>query len=141
MPDTRSSLQRSICPVIMISNMLHPGLERTTCRKWHCLTLKPFSTHGQVLSHSSVSICGTEAAEWDKNTWTRLEDLARNHPEAGVHFQGIVYSKSHRLLLDLLTRLQNARYIIALKTLIPQRQPGSLNYYPRIRGLRTLYQM
>ena len=30
---------------------------------------------------------GTEAAEWDKNTWGPLEDLARNHPEAGVHFQ------------------------------------------------------
>ena len=36
----------------------------------------------------SVSISGTEAAEWDKNTWGPLEDLARNHPDAGVHFQG-----------------------------------------------------
>lgn len=38
----------------------------------------------------SVSIRGTEAAEWDKNTWGPLEDLAQNHPEAGVHFQGKV---------------------------------------------------
>lgn len=36
----------------------------------------------------SVSVHDTEAAEWDKNTWGPLEDLARNHPEAGVHFQG-----------------------------------------------------
>lgn len=36
-----------------------------------------------------VSISGTDAAEWDKNTWSPLEDLARNHPGAGVHFQGI----------------------------------------------------
>lgn len=36
-----------------------------------------------------VSIRGTEAAEWDKNTWAPLEDLARNYPDAGVHFQGI----------------------------------------------------
>lgn len=31
---------------------------------------------------------GTEAAEWDKETWGPLADLARNRPEAGVHFQG-----------------------------------------------------
>ena len=37
----------------------------------------------------SVSVRGTEAAEWDKNTWPPLEDLAQNHPEAGVHFQGM----------------------------------------------------
>lgn len=36
-----------------------------------------------------VSISGTDAAEWDKNTWGPLEDLATNHPGAGVHFQGI----------------------------------------------------
>lgn len=34
-----------------------------------------------------VSVRGTQAAEWDKDTWAPLEDLARNHPEAGVHFQ------------------------------------------------------
>lgn len=66
----------------MISNMLRHGLERTTCRK------KLSSTHIQVLNHSSVSSRGTEAAEWDKNTWAPLADLARNHPDAGVHFQG-----------------------------------------------------
>jgi D-amino-acid oxidase len=36
----------------------------------------------------SVSLSGTDAAEWDKNTWGPLENLARNHPGAGVHFQG-----------------------------------------------------
>jgi D-amino-acid oxidase len=34
-----------------------------------------------------VSVKGTEAADWDRNTWEPLADLARNHPEAGVHFQ------------------------------------------------------
>ncbi|KAL8692111.1 MAG: hypothetical protein Q9218_002807 [Villophora microphyllina] len=34
-----------------------------------------------------ISEAGTEAAEWDKNTWPELETLARDHPEAGVHFQ------------------------------------------------------
>lgn len=38
----------------------------------------------------SVSLRGTQAAEWDKNTWAPLEELARNHPEAGVHFQGMM---------------------------------------------------
>ena len=35
---------------------------------------------------------GTPAAEWDKNTWPELEKLATYHPEAGVHFQGILDS-------------------------------------------------
>lgn len=39
-------------------------------------------------NYMPVSANGTNAAEWDKNTWPALEDLARNHPEAGVHFQG-----------------------------------------------------
>jgi D-amino-acid oxidase len=34
-----------------------------------------------------VSTRGTKSAEYDKNTWAPLEDLAQNHPEAGVHFQ------------------------------------------------------
>ncbi|KIV91649.1 hypothetical protein PV10_06165 [Exophiala mesophila] len=38
-------------------------------------------------NYMPVSIRGTAAAEWDKNTWGPLEDLAQNHPEAGVHFQ------------------------------------------------------
>ena len=46
-----------------------------------------------LISHS-VSIRGTAAAEWDKNTWGPLEDLAQNHPEAGVHFQGTQISPS-----------------------------------------------
>lgn len=37
---------------------------------------------------TSVSVRGTPAAEWDKKTWPALQDLAQNHVEAGVHFQG-----------------------------------------------------
>lgn len=36
----------------------------------------------------SMSTRGTKAADWDKDTWAALEDLARNHPDAGIHFQG-----------------------------------------------------
>ncbi|OKL55644.1 hypothetical protein UA08_09125 [Talaromyces atroroseus] len=38
-------------------------------------------------NYMPVSIGGTEAAKWDKDTWYPLADLAKNHPEAGVHFQ------------------------------------------------------
>lgn len=31
---------------------------------------------------------GTAAAEWERNTWPVLAALAKNHPEAGIHFQG-----------------------------------------------------
>ncbi len=37
-----------------------------------------------------VSTKGTPAAEWDRNTWPALKDLAQNHPEAGVHFQSMI---------------------------------------------------
>ena len=39
--------------------------------------------------YCSVSVRGSQAAEWDKKTWAPLENLAQNHPEAGVHFQGL----------------------------------------------------
>ncbi|KAE8147896.1 hypothetical protein BDV25DRAFT_131680 [Aspergillus avenaceus] len=38
-------------------------------------------------NYMPMSTRGTEAAGWDKATWTVLEDLARNHPDAGIHFQ------------------------------------------------------
>ncbi|KIX08910.1 uncharacterized protein Z518_03567 [Rhinocladiella mackenziei CBS 650.93] len=34
-----------------------------------------------------VSVRGSKATKYEKDTWTPLEDLAWNHPEAGVHFQ------------------------------------------------------
>lgn len=30
---------------------------------------------------------GTDAAKYDRKTWPYLRDLARDHPESGVHFQ------------------------------------------------------
>ncbi|KAL2826336.1 hypothetical protein BJY01DRAFT_256046 [Aspergillus pseudoustus] len=37
-------------------------------------------------NYMPVSIGGTEAAKWERDTWGPLEDLAAHHPEAGVHF-------------------------------------------------------
>ncbi|KAE8138370.1 FAD dependent oxidoreductase [Aspergillus pseudotamarii] len=38
-------------------------------------------------NYMPMSTRGTKAADWDRYTWTVLEDLARNHPDAGIHFQ------------------------------------------------------
>lgn len=38
---------------------------------------------------SRVSKKGSEAADWDRNTWPELQNLAKDHPEAGVHFQSM----------------------------------------------------
>ncbi|OOO11561.1 FAD dependent oxidoreductase [Aspergillus oryzae] len=38
-------------------------------------------------NYMPMSTRGTKAADWDKDTWAALEDLARNHPDAGIHFQ------------------------------------------------------
>ncbi|KAF3483114.1 uncharacterized protein GIQ15_02438 [Arthroderma uncinatum] len=35
----------------------------------------------------SVGAEGSAHARWETNTWPVLEDLAQNHPEAGIHFQ------------------------------------------------------
>lgn len=43
---------------------------------------------------------GTPAAQWDKDTWAPLEDLARNKPEAGVHFQGVLSANARSLLVS-----------------------------------------
>lgn len=34
-----------------------------------------------------MTVAGERANLWEKNTWPILENLARFHPEAGVHFQ------------------------------------------------------
>ena len=69
--------------------MLPPGPEQTICRKLKLPIVEPSSIKLLTLDNTSVSVRGTEAAEWDKKTWAPLEDLAQNHPEAGVHFQGM----------------------------------------------------
>ncbi|KAI9838173.1 MAG: hypothetical protein M1838_004662, partial [Thelocarpon superellum] len=41
-----------------------------------------------------VSVRGTRATEWDRNTWPELARLAREVPEAGIHFQDVhVYNR------------------------------------------------
>jgi len=48
---------------------------------------EPQFTHDDI--EYRVSNRGTDAAEWDKNTWYELYRLARDVPEAGIHVQGI----------------------------------------------------
>ena len=34
-----------------------------------------------------MTVAGERANSWERNTWPVLEDLARNSPESGIHFQ------------------------------------------------------
>ena len=99
----------------MILNMLVLGLGRIICRK--CAASEA-SFHSQnsswlfgcafvlrlvfvhlsftppvpaLISLKSVAMEGTEFASYERNTWPELERLARDVPEAGIHFQGMVY--------------------------------------------------
>ncbi|KAL8807908.1 MAG: hypothetical protein Q9182_000374 [Xanthomendoza sp. 2 TL-2023] len=56
----------------------------------HCCLREKRDTKSQLLRNicPGISGAGTEAAEHDKSTWPELENLARHHPESGVHFQG-----------------------------------------------------
>ncbi|KAH6962506.1 D-amino acid oxidase [Ilyonectria sp. MPI-CAGE-AT-0026] len=40
-------------------------------------------------NYMPVSITGTPAQSWERDTWPALENLARNQPEAGVQFQDL----------------------------------------------------
>lgn len=41
-----------------------------------------------ILLVHRVSAEGSAGARRETNTWPVLEELARNHPEVGIHFQG-----------------------------------------------------
>lgn len=74
-----------------------------------------------------VSRKGTEAAEWDKNTWPELKELATKHPESGVHFQSMVYPSTYRLI-TLANVWQALRCTTARKMPKARRGHGSQNY-------------
>ena len=83
------------------------------------------------LNHTlRVSVKDTTAAEWDKNTWAPLQDLARNHPEAGVHFQGQQLSPS----VFRSKKRQSPRYTTEKRILEVPQQPGSQSCCHQIRG-------
>ena len=75
----------------MTLNMRRHGLVPTTCRMYNNNPGSCNESFDCSLTYSchSVSVNGTEAAKWDADTWGPLADLAKNHPEAGVHFQGM----------------------------------------------------
>ncbi|KAL8733408.1 MAG: hypothetical protein Q9181_003593 [Wetmoreana brouardii] len=52
----------------------------------------------QIVVVVGISEAGTEAAEWDRNTWPELQKLASDYPEAGVHFQDTaIYNRTKDL--------------------------------------------
>ena len=79
--------------------MPHLGRALTTCARLSTL----YTSNDTLMVNAAVSIKGTPAAEWDRNTWPVLDELARNHPEAGIHFQSKATStaEDERVLLML----------------------------------------
>ena len=61
------------------------GLGRTTCRKISI----PSVHRPEFDSPPRVSTAGTSEAIYERDTWPYLEELAKNVPEAGVHFLGL----------------------------------------------------
>lgn len=134
-----SWLQRNICRATMILNTHHHGPVQTTCRKSSTSSQHLIIVPYLILGHR-VSISGTDAAEWDKNTWGPLEDLARNHPGAGVHFQGI-YGISHSIHVFFTKQLvQNVRYTTERRMSGQRRPIGSKSCYPPTLGSPGLSQ-
>jgi D-amino-acid oxidase len=42
----------------------------------------------------SVGKENTPSQDYERNTWPELAKLAQDHPEAGVHFQGMPQNKT-----------------------------------------------
>lgn len=93
------------------------------------------------MSQCSVSVRGTKAADWDKETWAPLEDLARNHPEAGVHFQGKFEHGGLEHSRRKLTGPKSARFTIGLRTSVRPLRRGSPSSFRQTRGSKTCCQM
>lgn len=71
-------------------------------------------------NYFSVSKGNTKAAEWDGNTWPFLYQLAKEQPDAGVHFQGNGKSSN----LSMLTS-QGWKYTIERRTSAQRPKSGS----------------
>ena len=42
-----------------------------------------------ILAFLGCRVSPRDGNRWEKNTWPELERLARDVPEAGIHFQGM----------------------------------------------------
>jgi hypothetical protein len=82
----------------MTLNMHHHGPVQTICRMLnhlHNLTCSTTLCRIQAsrvcirTNSESVGKEGTPSQEYERNTWPELAKLAQEHPEAGVHFQGM----------------------------------------------------
>lgn len=123
----------------MILNMRPHGLEPTTCRR--LASQVPTPDGRLIISPYSVGARGTKPAEYEKDTWAPLEDLARNHPEAGVHFQGISRAgTASEAKVRFADWEKNVISIVAQKTSAPRRLIGSKTCSHRMRGSRMLFQ-
>lgn len=73
----------------MTLNTARHGLEPITCRRFCSLgfpmTCRYFFS--ELTNGSRVGVQGSAHAEYEKKTWPVLQELAQNHPEAGIHFQ------------------------------------------------------
>lgn len=79
----------------MTLNMPLHGLVPTTCRMsrhlHHPAHLDSFEKFLFITQANleSVGKEGTPSQEYERSTWPELAKLAQEHPEAGIHFQGI----------------------------------------------------
>lgn len=71
----------------MILNMLHHGPVPITCRMPHHSLSQPLSNHA---FWNRVGKEGSDHARWERETWPYLKEITEKHPEAGIHFLGIL---------------------------------------------------
>lgn len=83
----------------MTLNMRLHGLVQTICRTSKHLhiasCLDSYEQLGIIIraDPGSVGKEGTPSQEYERTTWPELAKLAQEHPEAGIHFQGMQRDK------------------------------------------------
>lgn len=86
MAATRLRSSPSTCRATTISNTPRLGLEQTAFREY--ISRLDASTRFRLTDERSVAKQGTPSQGYERATWPELEKLARDVPEAGIHFQG-----------------------------------------------------
>lgn len=85
----------------MTLNIALHGLEPILCRSFSVFEFHPLN-YADKNDIYRFGKAGSQAAQYEKDTWPYLREITEKYPEAGIHFRG-VSSKSDHTLRRLLT--------------------------------------
>lgn len=92
---------------------------------------------GSILMLSSMS--DTAGSRWERNTWAELARLAKDVPEAGIHFQSRLITQPYYPGIS--EQSQVLRFTTVRRMWSPPRGNGSRTCCPWTLGIKTWYRI